>query len=166
MQAESAKNCIFHGNCEMQSLHGGAVAPARFDKEKTWVKLSPSAEVIAASTAVARGNRPPGFARTQDGAHGAGNRSQGPLPRPSPTANLAGSNGRDDLSGVRFADFMVSPTATSCTRRETGSRGTSPHETMNCPNCQTPTEDGLIHRVLWFKKPIDGIVRRMEPTAP
>src|SRR4051812_42600478 len=92
----------------MQSVHGGVGPPARFVKEKTRVRFPLSAEVIAASTAVARGNRPPGFARTQDGAHGAGNRSQGPLPRPSPTANLAGSNGRDDLSGVRFAGFMVS----------------------------------------------------------
>lgn len=45
---------------------------------------------------------------------------------------------------------MVSPTATSCTRRETGSRGTSPHETMNCPYCQTPMEDGLIDKSHWF----------------
>lgn len=45
---------------------------------------------------------------------------------------------------------MVSPTATSCVRRETGSRGTSPHETMNCPNCRNPMEDGLIDKHHWF----------------
>src|SRR5438045_3379712 len=105
----AAKNSDLEAFKKMQSLEPWELAPARFDKEKTRVMLPMSAEVIAASSAVARGNRPPGFARAQDGAHGAGNRSQGPLPRPSPTANLAGSNGRDDLSGVRVADFMVSP---------------------------------------------------------
>ena len=39
--------------------------------------------------------------------------------------------------------------------RETGDRLArhSPHETMNCPNCRTPMEDGLIDKTCWFSRP-------------
>lgn len=118
------------------------MARGRFDKGRSRGRFALSAEVITASSVVARGNRTPGNARTQGGANGAGNRSQGSLPRPSPAANLAGNIGRDDHSGVRERGLHGLPTATMlyvpgdrCGRHIS-------QENMTCPYCQTPLERG------------------------
>ena len=47
--------------------------------------------------------------------------------------------------------------------RETGDRLArhSPHETMNCPNCRTPMEDGLIDKTCWFSRQPSPTVLRI-----
>ena len=44
------------------------------------------------------------------------------------------------------------PTATGCAGRETGPRGPTASETMKCPQCHTPMEEGLLDKSCFFQR--------------